>query len=196
VLSHVEDPALQKMIKKHEEDEVRHAQLFRARLAAQNATPLEVPSELRLIDRLDRRLGGFFDRPIDGGRGVMEAYTLLQVVEERALTQFTVMERAFREVDPETADVFVEVAKDEERHLKYCQAIAKRYAPSEAERQWLLAGFRLIEAETYRENMRNGLAWALDNVVPRGAKTALLRTIAQTAMRANTLPFTAFAQAA
>ena len=36
-LAHVDDPELQRVIRRHREDELRHERLFRERLAAQNA---------------------------------------------------------------------------------------------------------------------------------------------------------------
>ena len=192
-LSQVDDPAFQKMIRKHESDEIRHAAIFTERLRAQGVDPGPVPDELKLIDRLDRMLGGFFERPIEGDRGVMEAYTLLQVVEERAVTQFAIMERAFREVDPATADVFVAVSKDEERHLKYCQAISRRYAVNEPQRLMTLARFRRVEAEAYRDNSMAGMKYALEKVVTPGVRTTGWRLFAALTKRSTTLPFTPFA---
>jgi rubrerythrin len=192
-LRHVEDPALQKMIEKHQADEVRHAALFSARKVAQGVDPGTIPDELRFIDRLDRNLGGFFQRPIESGRDVMEVYTLLQAIEERAVTQFAVMEKGFREVDPDTADVFAEVSKDEERHLKYCQAIARRYARSEAERLYTLARFRRAEAESYRDNSAASMRYALDHVVEPGLTTSLWRAFSTLTSRSTALPLTRFA---
>src|SRR5262249_14517676 len=144
----VGDEKLARMIEKHETDEVRHAALFNERLRANGFDPGPVPDHLRLLDRLDRKLN-VFARPIENDRDVMEAYLLLQVIEERALTQFAVMIDAFREVDPETAEVFEQVACDEERHLRYCHAISRRYAPSEAVLNETLARFRQTEAECF-----------------------------------------------
>ena len=93
-----------------------------------------MPNELKLIDRLDRAVGGFFAQPIRDRRDVMQAYLMLQVIEERALTQFALFEVAFRGSDDETADVIAGIARDEERHLKYCHAIARRYAPDARDR--------------------------------------------------------------
>lgn len=152
VLSNVDDPALQKMIEKHRADEVRHAQLYHE-AAVRQGVPLEpVPPHLKLIDRLDRAVGGFLTQPITDARGVMEAYVMLQVIEERATSQFTLLERAFREVDPQTADVVASICADEERHLLYCHAISKRYAPDEATRLETLHRYRELEARCFAEN--------------------------------------------
>ncbi|HEX6836233.1 MAG TPA: ferritin-like domain-containing protein, partial [Polyangia bacterium] len=146
ILAHVDDPALTRMITKHRDDELRHEQLF---LAARDKTGFDVgpvPNELKLIDRLDRAVGHFFAHPIRDRRDIMQAYLMLQVIEERALTQFALFELAFRRVDDETADIIAEIAADEERHLKYCHAISKRYAPDEETRAATLREFRQVEA--------------------------------------------------
>lgn len=162
VLSHVDDPALQKMIAKHRDDELRHEQLFLAARDKTGIDPGPVPDELKLIDRLDRAVGNFFAQPIRDRRGVMEAYLMLQVVEERALTQFALIERAFRRVDPDTADVIAGIARDEERHLKYCHAIARRYAPSPEAQRDTLAELRRIEARCFADNGRANLEYLFD----------------------------------
>lgn len=154
VLAHVDDPQLQKMIVKHRADELRHEQLFLAARDKTGIDPGPVPDELKLIDRLDRAVGHFFAQPIRDRRGVMEAYLMLQVIEERALTQFALFELAFRGVDDETADVITGIAADEERHLKYCHAIARRYAPSDTVQRDTLRELRQLEARCFAENGR------------------------------------------
>lgn len=163
-LAHADDPELARMIQRHQADEVRHAELFRARIPATGVEPPPVPSHLKMIDRLDRALGGFFARPIRDRRDVMEAYLLLQVIEERACTLFPIFEEGFRDVDPVTAGVFAEVSRDEERHLKYCHAIARRYAPSAEVHDRTLRELRRVEARCFAEN---GFA-NMRHAVPRG----------------------------
>ena len=132
-LALVDDPELQRVIRRHREDELRHEKLFRARLAAQNA-PYELPETLRLLKRIDRKAGGVIDKPIRTDRDVLEAYAFLQALEERAVFSFGLFIRAMEPVDPVSADVFKEVLEDEKRHLKYCVAVSKKYAKSEDER--------------------------------------------------------------
>lgn len=154
ILARVADADLQKMVVKHRDDEVRHAQLYRAAAERQGVPLEEPPAHLKLIDRLDRAAGGFFDKPIVDGRDVMEAYVMLQVIEERGITQFKLLEQAFRAVDRQTADVIAEIARDEERHLRYCVAIARRYAPDEETRLATLTRYRALEAKCFADNSR------------------------------------------
>jgi rubrerythrin len=158
-LAHVDDAALRKLIEKHQADEIRHARLFSERRDATGVPTRAVPLHLRLIDRLNAAADGVLDEPIVDRLGVMKAYLMLQVLEERAMRQFPVFEAAFREIDTTTADILVEIMHDEERHLKYCQAIAKRYAPDQATLDDTLANFRAIEAQAFAENSRANLDW-------------------------------------
>lgn len=162
LLAKVEDPQIQKLIKRHAADEIRHAEMFRACAARHGVDADAIPAELRLIDRLDVATGHLLDRGIRGPEDVMHAYVLLQVIEERAITQFALFESIFREIDPETADVLAEIARDEERHLKYCHAIARRYAPDAQTHAAALRHFRDIEARCFSENSRANLRWLLD----------------------------------
>ncbi len=163
ILAHVDDPALARMITKHRDDELRHEQLFLAARDKTGVAPTAVPSELKLNDRLDRATGHFFAQPIRDRRGVMQAYLMLQVIEERAVTQFALFERAFRAVDGETADVIAGIARDEDRHLKYCHAIARRYAPDERTQTETLDELRRIEARCFAENSRANMEYLFDH---------------------------------
>ncbi len=155
-LARVEDPELQKLIQKHRADEIRHEELLRERLR-RTGIALTTPPELRIIDRLDHEVGGLLDKPIAGGRGVMEAYLLLQVLEERAVSSYPIIQRALLPHDPGSAATFEVILDDERRHLKYCRAISQRYAPSEAILQETLARYRAAEARAFRANqLANG----------------------------------------
>lgn len=161
LLAKVDDPQLQKMIRRHAEDETRHARMFRECAERHGVAADPIPDDLRLIDRLDAATGRLFDRGIQSRTDVMEAYLLLQVIEERAITQFELFEEVFRRVDPATADVLAEIARDEERHLKYCHAIARRYAPDAATLDETLARFRRLEARAFAENSRANMRWLM-----------------------------------
>ncbi|MEO6572545.1 MAG: ferritin-like domain-containing protein [Polyangiaceae bacterium] len=152
ILAQVDDPELARLVRRHQADELMHAEMFRACVARTGITPPPVPQNLKLLARIDKAIGG--PKPVESRDDVMHAYLLLQVIEERATTQFAIFERAFRSVDPETADTFASIAKDEARHLKYCQAISKRYAPSEAVREKTLRELRVVESLAFAENSR------------------------------------------
>jgi len=81
-LAKVDDSKLAKMIERHRDDEIRHGRLFRECIARTGFDPGPVPAETKLLDRMNRALGGFFDAPIEDTRGVMRAYLILQVIEE------------------------------------------------------------------------------------------------------------------
>jgi hypothetical protein len=158
-----EDPELQRLATRHRDDEIRHAELM---LDAVKRTGLEgpvIPEELKLIDKLDAELGGFFSKPIETREDVMRAYVLLQVIEERAMSQFGLYQRVLKDVDPETAKAFAVIEADEERHLRYCHAIAKRYAPSEAVHAETLRHIREVEARVFGANQGVSMRFVFAN---------------------------------
>src|SRR5260221_10991626 len=159
-LAQVDDPELQRVIRRHQQDELRHERLFRERLKAQNAK-YQRPEELRLGVRVDREAGRVIDRPITNARGVLEAYSFLQALEERAVFSFGLFIAAMQGPDPKSAAVFAEVLDDERRHLRYCVAVAKKYARDEAERLEVLGKMRAAEARAFQANQMANMKFTL-----------------------------------
>ncbi len=181
VLARAHDPELGRLVTRHRDDELRHERLFRERLAATGVAEPELPEALRFVEQLNRALGGILDRPIQDDRGVLEAYCLLQVLEERAVFSFDMFIGAFSEVDPPTAQVFAEVLEDERRHLKYCVAVAKRYAAGEEQRLEVLAQMREVEARVFEENQARNMEHTLSRGFMGGQTLAwrLLQRVVQ-----------------
>jgi rubrerythrin len=196
LLEHVDDPELSRMVRKHREDEVRHAQMYSVCAERQNATLPRIPENLRVIDAVDEHIGRvrggvrFFDEKVHDARYVMEGYLFLQVLEERAVQQFTVLADAMRPYDAVSADVIVEIEADERRHLRYCYAISKRYAPSELVLRDTLTKFRRAEAEAYKEHTAKSLAFLLDHGFLRSRAKALFWKGVGTAASFSDLPWT------
>ena len=166
MLSRVEDPVVQKMVRTHSEDEKRHASLLRGCVARCGASSEPVPSELRYIQRIDGLMGGAISafRASKGpNTGIMEAYAMLQVVEERGVQQFPFVQRALLEVDPQSAAVLAEIICDEERHVKYAEAVSRRYAPDTQTLSQILTYCRQIEARAFAEYTRAYFRFALDH---------------------------------
>ena len=182
VIAHCDDPELKRVIRKHREDELRHEKLFRARLAAQNA-PYELPDELRLVQRIDRAAGGVIDKPVRTDHDVLEAYALLQALEERAVFSFGMFIRAMEPFDPGSAQVMAEVLEDEKRHLKYCVAVSRKYASSEGERLEVLQRMRNAEARAFQANQLANMDYSLSKGWIGGRlETALWRAVRAVAM--------------
>lgn len=168
-----DDAELAKLVERHRDDETRHAQVLaeraRANAHAAGVEVPEVPAHLKLVDRLDAALGGFFSRPLETREDVMRAYLVLQVIEERAITQFELYAEAMKEVDPVTSALLEEIGADEARHLCYCHAIARRYAPSDAVHARELEHIRAVEARVFAENSSDNLEYALaQGLLPLG----------------------------
>src|SRR5205085_1933012 len=111
---------LQKLVRRHRDDEVRHARILRQASERVGAGPIPaVPPELRVVHRIDRHVGGLASKFASGNAEVMETYLLLQVIEERAVSEFPAIVRALRPIDPEAARDVAGVLRDEARHVKY-----------------------------------------------------------------------------
>lgn len=149
LLARVDDPSLARLVRRHRDDEQRHARLFQGCVARTGIVPDPIPTELRYVDLLDRALGGFAASFAADAVSVMEAYLLLQVIEERGVQRFRQIARALRPFDPESADVVEEVIRDEERHVRYARAISKRYAPSPESLERTLRRYREVEARVF-----------------------------------------------
>ncbi len=156
-----DDEQLQTLVVRHSADEERHARILLERADAQGLPRPEVPEELKLLHALDKALGGFFTKAIETNEDVMRMYLLLQVIEERAISQFSLFRGVLAEVDPKSADVFETIEADEARHLKYCHAIARRYAPTPELHDSTLAHFRTVEAKVFAQNSNRNLFHAL-----------------------------------
>jgi hypothetical protein len=196
ILARVDDPKLGTMIAKHRDDETRHAETFRACVERQGVDPGVVPANLRLVDAIDRETGGVANAPIVDRVDVMRAYLVLQVIEERALHQFGLLEPAMRPYDPKSAAALRAVIEDEARHLKYCHAISRRYAPDRLTHAQTLGRMRLAEARAFRDHSRRNMTHILDaGLVESKVKTAMWRGVFALTGRSNDLPFTPFATA-
>lgn len=194
ILAEVKDSVLCQVIARHQADEVRHAALLRARREATGVDVGPVPSSIRLIARLDAAAGSCSTRAIRTDGDVMEAYVLLQVIEERAITQFALLARAFRSVDPESADLFIRIGRDEERHIRYCRAITRRYSPSEDERVAALVRYRELEARCFRDNSSAHLNHCLEQgyLDAHPLSKRIWRALARVAASSSRLPFTPY----
>jgi hypothetical protein len=192
VLAKVNDANLAQLIRKHKEDELRHERLFNERAQATGVPAHPIPDDVKYVERIFEAVG-FYEKPIETNEDVMRAYLLLQAVEERSVVQFKLFEQVFRRIDEKTADVFVAIGRDEERHIKYCQAIAKKYAPDALTHDRALAEMRELEARAFRDNSRANMTHVFKNGwFAGGAITKwIFRTLSN--LGGDALPMTPFA---
>jgi rubrerythrin len=193
VLAKVNDAGLRQLIQKHKADELRHEQMFLDCANRLSAAAEPIPDSVKYVERVFDAVG-FRDQPIESDEDIMNAYLLLQAVEERSVVQFALFERVFRELDVETAQVFVAIGKDEERHIKYCQAIARRYAPDAATHNKALARMRELEARAFAENGRANMDYTFSRGWFDGGPLTrwFFRTLSN--LGATRLPLTPFAK--
>jgi rubrerythrin len=162
LLAKVDDPELNRVVRRHKSDEERHAQIFKERLDAQAVPAHEVPDPAPVIPFIDHALGGFAAKFVGDHHSVMEAYLLLQVIEERGAAQYPMFADALEPYDPESARVIRQVAADEERHIKYAVAISRRYASGFEAREQALERIRKAEDKGYRAHGDAFIVQAVD----------------------------------
>ena len=144
----VDDPAVRRIVERHRDDEVRHAQLFRDCLTRLGLEKQPTPDAIRII----RQVGESTGRPEGVALtrdDIPATYALLLAIEERGVEQFPFIAAAFDTVDPETAEVYRRVARDERGHVKYCQSIGRRYAGDDDTWDALVDDARAIEADAF-----------------------------------------------
>ena len=196
LLERVNDPELAKMVRKHREDEARHAKLYAECAARQGASLPPLPPELGVVPVVDRYIGEarggvrFFEETVYDDRYVLHGYLFLQVLEERAIDQLSLLAGALRPFDPRSAAIVLEIDADERRHLRYCHAISKRYAKSDEELATVLADFRRAETLAYREHTQDNLKFLLEGgFLSSRAKTLFWRGVGSASAYAE-LPWT------
>ncbi len=193
LLKYENDPKLKTMIRRHRDDEIRHGELFRECVKRQGVEPPPLREDLKLLSVMQDELGAFFDKKLETDHDVMMAFLILQALEERALEQFAQDIPVFDEVDPESAQIFRQVAKDEERHLLYCQALSKRYAPDDQTRDRELKRVRRIEAQSFRIIRQRQLNYIRElGLLPPGLSTRLFAAVGTLTSRVAPLPFTPY----
>jgi rubrerythrin len=143
----VDDPKLRRLVERHRDDEVGHARLFRDCLDRLGLEMQSVPDELRIIRRIAGTSGG--RSGVRTTEDVVATYALLLAIERRGVEQFPIIAEAFRPVDPETADVYLRVARDERRHTRYCETIGRHYAADEDAWQTMVGLTRAVEAQAF-----------------------------------------------
>ena len=167
-----DDPELKKLVRRHQEDEQRHAAMYRACLARNGLEEQRVPDELMIIRQVGREAGGAFAAGVESASAagmesredVMNTYALLLAIEERGVQRFPLIGAEFRRIgDAETADTFDRITSDERRHTKYCTAIGRRYAPDNETWERAVKKYRAIEARAFKRVGLAGIFYAVEN---------------------------------
>jgi rubrerythrin len=170
LLRRADDAELAKLVRRHKEDEERHAAMYRECLARNGLEMQAVPDELLIIRQVAREAGGAFSAALDASKAVvaredvMNTYALLLAIEERGVQRFPMIGQEFRRIgDHATADTFDRVTEDERRHTRYCAAIGRRHAPDEATWQRAVAKYREVEQRAFDRVGRATLAYAVES---------------------------------
>ncbi|HUA32300.1 MAG TPA: ferritin-like domain-containing protein [Candidatus Binataceae bacterium] len=137
------DPDAQAKLTRHLADETRHALLWSERIAQLGGTPIEV------ADGYQRRLHAKIGVPTD----LVEIFALTLITEERAQSRY-LAHAAMKDVDPVTAELLADVARDEEWHLQWITAKLNQLATQRDDNARLartLERYRTLEREVYSE---------------------------------------------
>ncbi|MGZ4800866.1 MAG: ferritin-like domain-containing protein, partial [Acidimicrobiia bacterium] len=146
----VDDPKLRRIVERHRDDEIRHASLFRGCLARLGLEMEPVPDELKIIHQIGQATQGV-RRGVQTTEDVVRTYAVLHAIEERGVEQFPLIADTFRQVDPETADVYLEVARDERGHVRYCDQIGRHYARDRDGWEQMLEIARAVETAAFTQ---------------------------------------------
>ena len=157
----VDVPELRRVVETHRDDEVRHAKLYRKCLERNGYTKRDLPDELGFIHQLGN--GAARTTPqLRTAEDIMWFYALLHAVEERGVERFPLIADAFERHDPETADTYRRVTRDERGHVRYCQRIGRHYAGSDEAWERALAGARQIEAAAFARTTQAQLTYCVE----------------------------------
>jgi rubrerythrin len=157
----VDVPELRRVVETHRDDERRHAGLYRECLRRNGYTKRVLPASLGFI----HQLGGGAGQPVPRLRtaeDILWFYALLHAVEERGVERFPLIADAFERHDPETADTYRRVTRDERGHVRYCQRIGRHYAGSDEVWEQALAGARQLEAAAFARASQAQFAYCVE----------------------------------
>jgi len=163
LIARVDDPELARLVRRHRDDEIRHYNLLSECVVRGRVKPPPVLPEHSLSARLDEALGGFWSTFQSGRAGVMEAYVILQLLEELSVAIYPQVIAAIAPYDPKTARVIESVLRDEERHVKYARAVSRRYAPDVVTLERTVRETRAVLERVSLEHNLATLRYAVDN---------------------------------
>lgn len=146
--NNVADMEFKKLVRAHQADEERHAGLFFACLTRMGETPEKIPDALQII----RRMGGKFEAAGEQNGTVVELYAMLRAIEVRGVEQFPIIAEALRPYDAFGAETFRQVARDEARHVGFCDRIGRAAAGDEKTWQNAMAKYERIERGAFLEH--------------------------------------------
>jgi rubrerythrin len=145
----VDVPELRRIVETHRDDEARHAGMYRECLRRNGYTKQALPSDVRIV-RQAGEITGRREEPIRTPEDIVRTYALLLAIEERGVQQFPILAEAFEPYDPETADTYRRVTRDERGHVRYCRRVGRHFAADDAAWNHACAEAGEIEAEAFR----------------------------------------------
>jgi rubrerythrin len=145
----VDDPKLRRIVERHRDDEVRHARLFRGCLARLDFELQPLPDDLKVIRQIAASTTRGTEHRVHTTDDVVATYAVLLAIEQRGVEQFPLIADAFRPFDPDTADVYERVTRDERGHVRYCDTIGRHYAKDASTWDQVCAVARTVEERAF-----------------------------------------------
>lgn len=127
LLAYIDEPRLHRLVQHHYDDEVRHEGLYREVMARIDSVT-EAPRELMVMQILQDMTRQFTDDEITCDRDVLESYLFIQVLEEHAEIDLPLVAQVFDDIDPVIAAVVRSVARDEKKHVRWCDPLVEAFA--------------------------------------------------------------------
>jgi hypothetical protein len=156
----VDVPELAHIVRVHRDDEVRHAGLYRECLRRNGYSKQELPESLSVVAQV--RGGAAGPVGVRTPEEIVMIYAVLLAIEERGVERFPLIADAFDAHDPETAETYRRVTRDERGHVRYCQRIGRHYAGSDQAWDDAVAFGRQVEAEAFTRATTAGAAYCAD----------------------------------
>ncbi len=126
---YVQDPQIKKIVEIHEEDEKRHEEMFLELLKKKKLDIIKVDNQFRLLHHLNLKLN-FMNMRVQSDADVILVYTVLKVVEERAVSTY----QSYLDSGQSDEDLMLilrRIQEDEKKHLRFCDKVLQIYGTKE-----------------------------------------------------------------
>lgn len=163
----VTDRRMAKLVRRHAADEEGHAGLFREALRRTGESPPPIPDSLQFIRRINA-MTGLFERGVQDATDIVEVAAVLRAIEQRAVDRYPLIGALLREVgDDFGADAFATVARDEARHVRYCDALGRHHAENDVAWRRQVRRYRRIERRAFYQHAPTDVRYAIEQGLVR-----------------------------
>jgi len=167
LLDYVDEPRLHGLIQRHYDDEVRHEGLYRDVIQRIDSN-VDAPQDIMVMRLLESMTRSFTDDPVTCDRDVFESYLFIQALEEQAEIDLPLLAGVFDSIDPVIAEVIRSVARDEKKHVRWCDPVVEAFAESPDDLRRSRRKFRAIAEFAHHRHNLLGADYAYRNGLVKG----------------------------